>query len=102
MVSRKKISWANYHKVWITALGTLGACVFVTSLGVIYLKNNSRQILAELQRVDKQEQAIKVEWSQLLLEQGAWSTDARIDRIARESLNMVVPNPKQTVMVKET
>lgn len=65
-----------------------------SSLGVIYTKHKSRQYFAKLQSLQAARDTLHVEWSQLLLEQGTWATDVRVERVAKEHLNMVVPSPE--------
>ena len=102
MRSKKKILWSDYYRIWIVANALLGMAVFGTCLGIVYYKHASRQLISELQRIDKTQQALKVEWSQLLLEQAAWGTDIRIERIAKEQLDMIVPTKNQLVKVRQS
>lgn len=100
-IKRKRTSWAQYHKTWLMLMILFGGLNFVTGIGVVYLKHESRQLYSTLQRSEKQREVLQVEWSQLLLEQGAWATDARVERIARSQLDMIVPGNKEIVVVKE-
>jgi cell division protein FtsL len=75
--------------------------VFVTSILVIYYKHFSRQLFADLQGFYKLRDELHVEWTQLLLEQGAWASDSRVEKIAREKLNMHLPSPDKVVVIKE-
>lgn len=65
-----------------------------SSLGVIYTKHLSRHYFAKLQSLQSARDDLHVEWSQLLLEQGTWATDVRVEKVAREHLAMHVPNPE--------
>lgn len=65
--------------------------VVSSAIGVIYTKHTARQLLAELQSLQQRRDELHAEWTQLLLEQGTWATNARVDRIARERLNMWMP-----------
>mgnify|MGYP003512477986 CR=1 FL=1 len=66
--------------------------VLSQSLGIIYTKQTKRLLHAKLQSLYAARDKLQVEWSQLLLEQGTWEADARVERVAREQLGMVVPN----------
>lgn len=81
-------------------LVSLSVLIFVSSMGIIYSKHSSRQLFAQLQALQSQRDALHVEWSQLLLEQGTWATDIRVERVAREHLNMVVPLPDTVVVLR--
>lgn len=79
---------------------SLSILIFVSSIGIIYSKHSSRQLFAQLQALQSQRDELHVEWSQLLLEQGTWATDIRVERVAREHLNMVVPLPDTVVVLR--
>lgn len=65
--------------------------VLAQSLAVIYTKQNKRVLHANLQSLYTARDKLQIEWSQLLLEQGTWEADARVERVARDKLDMVVP-----------
>jgi cell division protein FtsL len=74
--------------------------LLTSSLGVIYSKHLSRQGFAQLQTLQRERDALHVEWTQLLLEQGALATHARVDRIARDTLHMTLPLSKQVEVIR--
>ena len=67
---------------------------------LIYSKHQSRKLFVELQQLNYQVDILNTEWSQLQLEQSAWSGHGRIERIARNRLSMVMPEPADVVFVK--
>lgn len=83
-------------------LMVLSILIFISSMGVIYSKHVSRQLFAQLQSLQNKRDELHVEWSQLLLEQGTWATDVRVERVAREHLNMLVPSPGTVVVLRAT
>lgn len=82
------------------SLLTLAAAVFVSALGVVYSTHQSRKLFVELQHLKAVRDGLEVEWGQLQLEQSTWATDGRIERIARESLNMQMPPVGAVVIVE--
>jgi cell division protein FtsL len=68
---------------------------------LIYSKHQSRKFFVELQQLKYQVDVLNTEWSQLQLEQSAWSGHGRIERIARNRLSMVMPEPGDVVFVKQ-
>jgi cell division protein FtsL len=87
---------------WLTLSLVVGLVFFnlASSLSVIYAKHLSRQYFSELQALQKKRDDLHVEWSQLLLEQGTWATDVRVERVAREHLHMVVPAPESVKVIR--
>lgn len=75
--------------------------IMITSLLVVYYKHVSRQLFANLQSVHKLRHELHIEWTQLLLEQGAWGSDARVEKIARNKLNMHLPLPDKIIVSRE-
>ena len=73
----------------------------LSSVGIIYSKHISRKLFTELQQLQQKRDELHVEWTQLLLEEGAWATHARVDRVARERLNMLMPEPGQIKVIIE-
>ena len=69
----------------------LFSLVLASAILLIYSKHQSRKIFVELQQLKVEVDALNTEWSQLQLEQSAWSGHGRIERIARERLSMVMP-----------
>ncbi|MBN9288480.1 MAG: cell division protein FtsL [Gammaproteobacteria bacterium 39-13] len=75
--------------------------VFISALGVVYNKHLSRQLFTKLQVIQQEIESLQVEWGQLLLEQGTWASDARVERVAREHLHMMLPEPNEVVVIME-
>lgn len=77
----------------------LGVIVIAQAITVIYMKQTKRLQHAKLQSLYAKRDSLQVEWSKLLLEQGTWQSEARVERIAREQLGMV--NPEKTNVIKQ-
>ena len=78
----------------------LFSLVLASAILLVYSKHQSRKVFVELQQLKVEVDALNTEWSQLQLEQSAWSGHGRIERIARERLSMVVPESDSVVFVK--
>ena len=81
-------------------LGVLVVLLLFSAFSVLYLKDLSRRLFIQYQGLQQVQQQDEVEWSKLLLEEGAWSTQARIQNIASTQLNMMMPEAKQIVMIR--
>ncbi len=77
----------------------LGILVLAQSLGIIYIKQNKRSLHSQIQRLYASRDKLQVEWSQLLLEKGTWIAAARIERVAREQLGMIVPEKVNVIIL---
>lgn len=102
LMRRLKIK-PHQNPSWVGALGIglLGFTVFISALGVVYNKHQSRQLFTKLQGLQQEIESLQVEWGQLLLEQGTWASDARVERVAREHLRMMLPEPNEVMVIME-
>ena len=76
---------------------TLAITTFVSALGVIYSKHQSRKLFVELTQLEKHRDQLDTYWGRLQLEQSTWATHGRIERIARTKLQMVIPDNSKIV-----
>lgn len=83
----------------IIFLFLIGA-VLSSAFSVIHAKHMTRKNFVELQILQKQRDNMDDYWGRLQLEQGAWATHGRIEDIARNKLEMVMPNAKSIVIIK--
>ena len=73
--------------------------LLASALAVSWSVHRARQLTSEMQTLQRQQDAMQTEWGQLLLEQSTWGGYARVERLAREKLDMIMPDAGQTVMV---
>jgi cell division protein FtsL len=83
----------------IIAVVLLGLAVVVSATGVVYAKYASRVHFAELESIRTKRDAVDVEWGRLQLEQSTWATHGRIEKIAREKLNMRIPSVEEVKVI---
>lgn len=78
----------------------LAVAVLACALTVIDLRHRNRLLFVELQTLTQERDALNTEWGQLLLEQGAWSEQRRVEETARARLGMALPASDQVVVVR--
>ena len=86
--------------MWIL-IALLIVAIMGSSLGVIYSKHQTRKIFVNLQKIHKQIDELDVEWGQLQLEQSAWSSHGRIEKIARKKLQMTLPRADEVLYIRQ-
>lgn len=74
--------------------------LLASALAVIVNSHNSRRLFHELQTLQQEAVQREVEWSQLLLEESAFSTHTLVESKARKELKMRAPDSKHIVAVK--
>ncbi len=83
---------------WLVA--GLVLAVLGSALAVIYMRHESRQLFVELSALQEAGHELDVEWARLQIEEGTLTADGRIERIARERLDMVPVSEESRVMVR--
>ncbi len=74
--------------------------LLLSAFGVIYAKDLNRRLFIHYQGLQQAQQQYQVDWSKLLLEQGTWSTQSRIQLLAQKQ-NMIIPSSHNIVLVED-
>jgi cell division protein FtsL len=85
-------------KLTRAVMALLLLAVLLSAFAVIDARHENRVLFAQLQQLRQQRDAQNVEWGQLLLEQSTWSTHARIEQMATQKLDMVLPEHVEIVV----
>lgn len=75
----------------VIAMG-LTLAVTASALAVVYSQHRARALFVELQRLEREQAELDTQWGRLELEQSTWATQGRIERLARERLDMRLPD----------
>ncbi len=78
----------------------LGLSVVATATAVVYVKYLTRVEFVDLQAVRAARDALDVEWGRLRIEEAAMGTQTRIERTARQALNMHLPRTGELRVVE--
>ncbi|WP_344802077.1 cell division protein FtsL [Allohahella marinimesophila] len=78
----------------------LMVAVCVSALLTIYSVQASRQSFSDLHALKQAEGELQRQWAQLLVEQGAWDSLSRIERLARSEFSLSEPKPDQIALVR--
>ncbi|KTC89706.1 cell division protein FtsL [Fluoribacter dumoffii] len=70
--------------------------VLVSALAVVYSTNSYRVTLNQVEQQEQLTHYLQLQWGQLLLEQASLATPARVEELASDKLQMVLPNTKNT------
>lgn len=77
----------------------LTVLVMFTALQVVVARHESRRLFVELQDLETERNLLLEEWGQLQIEQATWATHGRIEDTARNQLEMMGPESRQTVVI---
>lgn len=81
-------------------VGILMSLVIASAVAVAYSKHQSRKLFVELQALKTQRDELEIEWGRLQLEQSTWATHGRIEKLARDRLQMRLPPAQSSVLVR--
>ncbi|MBI2785484.1 MAG: cell division protein FtsL [Legionella longbeachae] len=70
--------------------------VLISALAVVYSTNSYRVTLSQVEHQEQQTHYLQLQWGQLLLEQASLATPARVEELAKDKLQMVLPTSKNT------
>lgn len=72
--------------------------LMICGLSIVTARHEARKLFMEQEREQRLTEQLGNEWSQLQLEQGTLATSARVEKIAREELDMVAPSLSGNVL----
>ncbi len=84
----------------LISVGVLLIAVLGSALGVVFSTHQSRKLFTELQALEAQCDKLDIEWGRLQLEQSTWATHGRVEKLARERLDMQRPTTESAVIVR--
>ena len=87
----------EYLRIYILCM-VLTLAGLASAVGCVYSKHQSRKLFTALQALTQERDQLEVKRGQLQIEQGTWSTHARVERLARE-LGMRTPVAGEILLV---
>lgn len=81
------------------AVAVLWALVLVSALAVVASTHQTRNKVDRLETLRRDAAELQVVWGQYMLEQSTWAAYSRVERLAREELDMLLPRVEDIVMV---
>ncbi|HWT54317.1 MAG TPA: cell division protein FtsL [Rhodocyclaceae bacterium] len=69
-------------------------------LATVTANHRARKLFSALEKEQQQMRALDVEWGQLQLELSTWAAHGRIEKIAKERLQMKMPQPAQVIALE--
>ena len=73
--------------------------VVLSGLSVSYVSFQNRRLLGNIQQAQENRNRAQVEWGKLLLEHSTLTTPAYVEQMARENLDMEVPESGRIELV---
>jgi len=88
------------NRRWLlVALPVLWLTVLASAIAVVRARHEARSLFVQLERLSAERDRLNIEWSQLQLEQSAWSNHGFVERVASDRLRMTLPTPDEVRIV---
>jgi cell division protein FtsL len=75
--------------------------VIASAIDVVLAKHKARKFFVEIQELEQRQDELNEEWGKLQLEQSTWSTDDRVEELARAKLEMTEPDVSSLVLIMQ-
>ncbi|KAA1173119.1 cell division protein FtsL [Marinobacter salinexigens] len=96
-ISRQVFDATKQRNVLVSLV--LASLLLVSAIGVVAGAYENRSLFNTLSHLQSERDGYQREWSQLLLEQSALSAHGRVEKLAAERFDMVVPGRQDIVLV---
>jgi cell division protein FtsL len=80
-------------------LPVLWLAVLASAIAVVRARHEARTLFVQLEQLSADRDRLNIEWSQLQLEQSAWSNHGFVERVASDRLHMTLPRPEEVRIV---
>jgi cell division protein FtsL len=80
-------------------LPVLWLAVLASAIAVTRARHEARTLFVQLEQLSAERDRLNIEWSQLQLEQSAWSNHGFVERVASDRLRMTLPRPEEVRIV---
>ncbi len=85
---------------WLIAvLPLLWLAVLASAIAVVRARHEARTLFVQLEQLSAERDRLNIEWSQLQLEQSAWSNHGFVERVASDKLRMTLPTPDEVRII---
>ena len=79
----------------------LAASVVASGVWIVDVEHRSRQLFMAAEEQSRELDRLQIDWGRLQIEQSTWATHSRIEALARQRLNLPVPEDDRLVVVVE-
>jgi len=83
----------------LVTLPVLWLAVLASAIAVVRARHEARTLFVQLEQLSAERDRLNIEWSQLQLEQSAWSNPAFVERVASKKKLMILPTPDDVRIV---
>lgn len=83
----------------LVALPVLWLTVLASAIAVVRARHEARTLFVQLEQLSAERDRLNIEWSQLQLEQSAWSNHGFVERVATDKRHMKFPSAGEVKII---
>ena len=99
MIGRELFQFALPGQVIVLAV--LVVAVLISGFAVTYMKYESRKLFTEMEKLRVERDELVVDWSRLQIELATWAEHGRVEDLANNKLNMLMPGVENIVVIRQ-
>lgn len=77
----------------------LSVLLIAVLVSYVYKQNETRKLFAQTQSIEKEKLELNAEYARLQIEKSTLVSNNRIEQVAREQLNMKLPEDEQVLVI---
>lgn len=101
-VAKKHVTVDSVTNWQLPLLAILFVAIVFVAIKTVVHRHESRVAFMQLQKLEKERDALAAQWSRLKLEQGATLNQVLVERRARWDLKMKIPKASEKMIVRES
>lgn len=86
-------------KIQVVMTALFASLLLMVLVLYVHKQNETRKLFAATQQIEKQKMEIMAEWNRLQIEKSTLVANNRIEQVAREQLNMKLPQDEQILVI---
>jgi len=90
----------SFFKLKFILIVLLTSALFVSAVQIVLMRHKNRMLFIELQKIQPQRDVLDVSYGQLQLKKSVLIQHNRIETIAHQELDMIVPNTENIIIIK--
>ena len=81
-------------------LALLAAGVLGSAVAAVWARHEARRLFVEVESLNAQRDQLNIDWGRLQIERSTWATHGRVEQMARQELDMRIPDPDGVEILK--
>lgn len=81
-------------------ISLLAAGVLASAVAAVWARHEARRLFVEVETLNARRDQLNIDWGRLQIERSTWATHGRVEKMARQELDMRIPDPDGVEILK--